>query len=140
MATLRFNSGTDILRSTPKADTFIVTESSSLSFEADRIINFNQNDRIDLPGDWTRKGRPLTLRQAGALTLRDGVFDIIVSDESAIKTRPGSIGSAGLFGLDFQGSGISLKGSFLAWFRDEFNENNNPAIILKNYNGPVMII
>ena len=140
MATLRFNSGPDILRSTQQADTFIVTESSSPSFEADRIINFNRNDRIDLPGDWTRKGRPLTLRQAGFWTIRDDYTDLTIDDESAFKTRPGNIGYAGLIEIDFKATGMSLKTSYLEWFRDDFNPNNNPTIFFRNYNGPVMII
>jgi len=75
------------------------------------------------------------------MTIRDGVVvDITVSDESAIKTRPGNTGYVGLFGLDLQGSSLSIKGSLVAWARDDFNQNNNPAIILNNYNGSVMII
>ena len=141
MATLRFNSGTDILWSTQQADTFIVTKSSSPLYENDEIINFNRNDRIDLPGDWTRKGRPLKLHQAGALTIRDGVIvDETIYDKSAIKFGPGNIGYVGLTGLDMKTNGMRFKGSGLLLVRDEFNLNNNPNIFLDNYNGPVMII
>lgn len=58
-----FTPGTNKFKATAKSDLFVVSSVSSPGTDADTIINYKSKDRIDLPGDWTkRNGKPRIIR------------------------------------------------------------------------------
>jgi hypothetical protein len=143
MARFAFKPGTNKLKATAKRDLFIVSSASSPGTDGDFIINFRSNDRIDLPGDWTkRNGKPRQIKHLYANYIySDKGFRIDNLDESAFVKKKGQTGYLGLADLEVNVSGYKrTEGLVIQYIIDTVNANNNPLVFLIDYKGPVAVI